>query len=416
MTNKFFIVMKHEFRQKLRSRAFIVLTFIGPILFALVFLLPMLLSNIGSEDAKTVALVNAPTDLAQRMNASLNASDSSITVTSMSGNATTVDSLNKKVVSKALFGYVLFDSSVLNGKSKASSIHVRNPNDMSTINKIQQAYQAAIISQRMHLLGIDTALVGRANSSVNLETIKVTDGKEEKDNGGTFVLGYITGFILYMTMLLYGTIIMRSVIEEKSSRVLEIVASSIDPFELLLGKVLGVGLAGLFQISMWAIMLAIISTIGLSAASSMLGGLTFGTSPFVFIYFIGYFVFGYLIYSTLYAALGAMADQESDVQQMSIPITILIMIPIFTLNNVIQNPNSVFSTVLSLIPFFSPILMLGRIFSETPPVWQIALSFVLMGATFFGVLKLGAKIYRVGILMYGKKPSLPEVRKWIRYS
>jgi ABC-2 type transport system permease protein len=139
-------------------------------------------------------------------------------------------------------------------------------------------------------------------------------------------------------------------------------------------------------------------------------------SPFVFVYFILYFGFGYLLYATLYAAVGATAAQESDVQQISMPITFLIVIPFLKLTTVIQSPSSPLSIALSLIPFFSPILMMGRILSETPPVWEILLSFVLMALTFLGVLWLAARIYRVGILMYGKRFSLSEVVKWLKYS
>ncbi|MDP4231439.1 MAG: ABC transporter permease, partial [Bacteroidota bacterium] len=139
-------------------------------------------------------------------------------------------------------------------------------------------------------------------------------------------------------------------------------------------------------------------------------------SPSSFIYFVLYFIFGYLMYATLYAGAGATVEQASDAQQISMPITMLIVLPLLMMTSVIQSPSSTSSVILSLIPLFSPILMLGRIFSEPPPMWQILLSFVLMGSTFFGVLWVSGKVYRTGILMYGKKYSLREVFKWLKYS
>ncbi len=216
---------------------------------------------------------------------------------------------------------------------------------------------------------------------------------------------------------MYGTIIMNSVIEEKSSRVVELIASSVRPFQLLVGKVLGVASAGLIQVGVWSIMLILLTTVGLTAASAFLGeNILPSVSPFLFLYFILFFVLGFLIYATLYAAIGSTAESASDVQQVSFPVVMLLVIPFILLQGVIQNPSSTKSVIFSLVPFFSPILMLGRIFTETPPWWQITLSVVLMIGTFFGCLWIAARIYRVGILMYGKKFKLGEIVKWIRYT
>jgi ABC-2 type transport system permease protein len=164
-------------------------------------------------------------------------------------------------------------------------------------------------------------------------------------------------------------------------------------------------------------MLALLTTIGLTAASAFLGTQIMpSVSPFLFLYFIIFFVLGFLIYATLYAAIGSTAESASDTQQVAMPVVMLLVIPFILLQSVLQNPSSTKSVVLSLIPFFSPILMLGRIFTETPPFWQIALAIVLMIGTFFGCLWVAARIYRVGILMYGKKFKLSEIVKWVKYS
>jgi len=420
MTTKFYTVLKHELKQKIRSKAFIVLTLIGPLLGALTMGLPILASRFSGDEIKQIALIDSTGVIAQRMIAEHQKSEASgkNTLVFSMADASSADSLTRHVLSKSLYGYLIIGSQALDpAASYEAPIKVSNPNDFETLNAIERLYSKAVSSVRMERAGVDPGVIQKFSKPASIQTIKVTESSEVKESGGSFIVAYICGFILYIAMLIYGTIIMRSVIEEKSSRVLEIVVSSIDPFELLLGKVLGVGLAGILQMTIWALMLAVLTTVGISSMSpSLQSSLNFNISPFMYLYLIAYFLFGYLIFATLYAVLGSTADQDSDVQQVSLPITFLIIIPIVMMTSVIQSPNSSTSVILSLIPFFSPILMLGRIFSETPPVWQIALSFVLMAGTFFGILWIGAKVYRVGILMYGKRFTIPEVIKWIRYS
>jgi ABC-2 type transport system permease protein len=276
-------------------------------------------------------------------------------------------------------------------------------------------YDNAVREERLKAKGIEPAVVAEATEKADLDVVKVSAESDAKDSGASFAAGYITGMLLYISLLIYGSLLMQSVIEEKSSRIIEILASSITPKELLLGKILGIGLAGMLQVSIWSLLLAVVSFGALPAIAGALGGLG-ALAPINFLYFVLYFVGGFLIFSTLYATAGSTVEQASDAQQIAMPITILVIIPIVLLSSVIESPASTSSIILSLIPFFTPILMMGRIFSETPPLWQIGLSFVIMGATFWIILTFAAKIYRTGILMYGKKYTLKEVLKWVRYS
>lgn len=428
MTKKVLIVLKHEFMQKVKAKSYQILTLIGPILLALIFAIPILFGTLTSHDTRTIAVIDETHQLfAPMSSAHDNAGRSGVELSEVhtgANEAATIDSLKKLVLAKSLNGYFIIpaaalanDTSTQRDTTRIATLHLSNANDMSLQEKIKGSYSTALTTLKLRTLGYDPTLFQRIQKSASIETFKVDTKSDAKANAGSFVLAYVSGFFLYMAMLLYGMAIMRSVIEEKSSRVMEIVVSSIDPYDLLVGKVLGVGLAGLLQMSVWAIIMGLAATVGVSQISSMTGGgLDMHVSPFVFVYFILYFGFGYLLYATLYAAVGATAEQESDVQQISMPITFLIVIPFLTLTTVIQSPSSPLSIVLSLIPFFSPILMMGRILSETPPLWEILLSFVLMALTFMGVLWLAARIYRVGILMYGKRFSLSEVVKWLKYS
>ncbi|HZK75894.1 MAG TPA: ABC transporter permease [Candidatus Kapabacteria bacterium] len=425
--NKTFIVLKHEFLLKVRSRAFIIMTFIGPLLMGAVIILPAYFSAMNSGATRQIALVDSTGQLANSM---LNAAkdtatdflskeaSTKITLTNALPGPGTIDSLSKLVESKALNGYMVVPANAISDSVSTAQIKLHNPSDFAAVSFLKDAYTNAVRDAKLRGRGIDPSMVSNVESGVHVETVKLQAGTEHNDNGeGGMIMAFVTVFILYFTLVLYGTIIMNSVIEEKSSRVVELTASSVRPFQLLVGKVLGVASAALIQVGVWAILLILLTTVGLSAASALLGpDVLPSISPFMFLYFILFFVLGFLIYATLYAAIGSTAESASDVQQISFPIVMLLVIPFILLQGVIQNPSSTKSVVLSLIPFFSPILMLGRIFTETPPWWQIALAVVLMIGTFFGCLWVAARIYRVGILMYGKKFKLSEIAKWVRYS
>lgn len=423
--NKTFIVLKHEFLQKVRSRSFIIMTLIGPVLMGAIVIVPVYFASANDTDVRHVAVIDSTGRLANSIIAvskdsatDIFSKRSSSKVSVESALPSAADSLRKQVESKALTGYMIIPANAIDDSASTATIRMHNPGDFSTVSFLEGAYRDAVREAKLTKRGIDPSMISRLETGVHVETVKVEAGSEKKDSGAAGeIVGFITALILYISMAMYGTIIMNSVIEEKSSRVIELVASSVRPFQLFLGKVLGVASAGLLQISVWALMMVLLTTIGLSAAGAFLGSSILPTvSPFLFIYFIVYFILGFLIYATLYAAVGSTAESASDAQQIAFPVIMLLLIPFILLQGVMQNPSSTKSVVLSLVPFFSPILMLARIFTETPPAWQIAASMVLMIATFFGCLWVASRIYRVGILMYGKKFKLAEIVKWVRYT
>ena len=429
-----FIVLKHEFRQKIRSRVFIVLTFLAPVIMAGFIAVPVLITVMNQGNDKQLVIIDASgklgkyfaADTGKRMllqnPGSASSSNQSFGPTLhlniiTAPTARTFDSLKHLLLQKKIAGYFEIPANALTDSNAKSTLRVTNANDFTVEEFLSSHYKDALFAERLKTSGIDPAFVQHARQGAEIVTLKVTEEKETNDNGIGGIAGYITGMFLYISMILYGSLIMQSVIEEKSSRVIELLSSSVKPIDILIGKVLGVGLAGLVQVSVWAVMFAAISFFALPAILVSLGsGAGSIISPLSFIYFVLYFIFGYLMYATLYAGAGATVEQASDAQQVSMPITLLVLLPFLMMTSVIQSPSSTSSVILSLIPFFSPILMMGRIFSETPPFWQIGLSFILMGATFFGVLWLSGKIYRTGILMYGKKYSLREIYKWLKYS
>ncbi len=220
--------------------------------------------------------------------------------------------------------------------------------------------------------------------------------------------------LLYTVVLIYGLAVMRSVIEEKSTRILEVLLSTVTSKELLAAKIIGVGAVGLTQILVWVTFALVFSVPGLVAAKSFLGEVHI---PLVAIVaFAVFFLLGYLLYSAMYAAIGSMVNTDQEAQQMQFPALIPLVLGVVLMNPVIQHPNSALAFWLSLVPFFAPILMLLRIVIEQPPMWQIGLCIAIILATIYGLLVLASRIYRVGILMYGKRPTLPELRRWLRYA
>jgi ABC-2 type transport system permease protein len=230
-----------------------------------------------------------------------------------------------------------------------------------------------------------------------------------------FFAAYALFFLMYLVIMLYGMNTARSIIEEKTSRVFEVLLSTIKPDEMLAGKILGVGSVGLTQIGVWMIAAAVCGTLFAGSIPGMAHGQSVLSAAQIF-FFVAYFLFGYMIYSSIAAALGAMTNSEQELQQLNLFLVMPLAFCMLCLVSVIKNPDSTLSRVISLIPFCSPLLMNFRVSIGNPQPWELALSFVLMTLTLIAILWIASRIYRVGILMYGKKPNLPEILRWLKYS
>ena len=389
---------------------------------SLTVIIPLLVANLNEGEKAKIVIIDETGKLAQYFTSTAkdhgkSAKTSYEISVSPTSPAHTADSLKKRIAKKEIEGYLRIPSDIISNTSAKATLGVRNASNFTELAEISDEFKTILTNERLRLRGIDPTMLDSLYSDRAIEVLKVTSDAETKDNGIGFAAGYFTGFLIYITLLIHGSLIMQSVIEEKSSRVIELLISSITPKELLLGKILGVCLAGMLQIAVWALMIGIVALFALPAIVVAIGpSLATIITPASLIYLVLYFIGGFLIYATLYATVGATVEQASDAQSMTTPITLLVIIPILVMTTVIQAPSTMTSTILSLIPFFSPILMMARIYSETPPFWQIGLSFVLMGATFYIIITGAAKIYRTGILMYGKKFTFKEVFKWLKYS
>ncbi|MDW8465432.1 MAG: ABC transporter permease [Chloroherpetonaceae bacterium] len=287
--------------------------------------------------------------------------------------------------------------------------------DFDLMERLENSVKMAVRRLSLKEKGFSDDEIARLEQPVIFRAQRSSE-KSEDSGIGSFLVSYIMSLLIYATLLGYGAVISSAVIDEKASKVMEVLISSVKPIDLMIGKIVGVGLVALTQYSIWIVVALALSGLSLRLGASAAPPINFTLSPELLLYFVLYFVLGYLIYATLYAATGSAFESTQDAQALQTPITLLAIIPMLVIQSVISKPDSATAVILSLIPFFAPILMIARLSVTDVPLWQVLLSFVLMGATFYAAVWIAAKIYRVGVLMYGKKPSLNEIAKWLRYS
>ena len=307
---------------------------------------------------------------------------------------------------------------VIGGGDKAE-FHTKNPSDYTLVEPITRAVHNAVLASRLEARGVRASEIGEVTRGTDVKIIKITKYGEAEEFGQTFIIAVSMAMLLYMTLIMYGVITMRSVLEEKTSRIVEVLISALRPFQLLTGKVLGIAGVAFTQYMIWMTSAALLGTYGAVAVNTLRPTADFPhihLSAGLLIYPAIYFVLGYLLYASLFAAVGAAASNEQDAQQLQWPVMLPLIFSFLMYIMVVREPNSHTVVVLSEVPFFSPILMVLRIAAETPPFWQIGLSIVLLALTTVGVAYLSARIYRVGILMYGKRPSLVELLRWVKYT
>jgi ABC-2 type transport system permease protein len=279
----------------------------------------------------------------------------------------------------------------------------------------REALNSAVRSQRLADSNISEARLEELSRDVNFDAKGIDERGQERDSGGTFIASFIIGLMIYITLAIYGQAIMGAVVEEKETRIAEILFSSARPFELMMGKLVGVGLAGLTQLAIWVGSAAVIvSVVALQTDLSALVGSLPSITPLMILYFLIFFLLGFFIYASIFALIGSMVTTVQEGGQFAFPPIMLMLIGFYFSFAVVRDPNSSLSFWVSIAPFFAPITMPVRILSETPPFWQIGLSFVINAVTIAGLIWLASRVYRVGMLMYGKRATVPEVWKWIR--
>jgi len=421
---KILSIIKREYLQIVRTKGFIIGTILGPVLMALIIVIPILSSIVSVAEQETIGVIDLSQEIFEELDKKLDYKMKDerrrylLKKYELKADVEELrNSLRQQVLRKELSAYIFIPEDIsTGGRAEYVSEHV---SDFGEIRSIHEALNSVVIGKRLKKEGLNPQKISEYIKRVGLKTIKVTKkGEEEEETGGTFLISYLLVMILYITLFFYGAIIMRGVIEEKNSRVVEVVLSSLRPFQLMMGKILGIAAVGFTQYGIWALFGIAASRYSKNLISSFLptAAFTLPSIPvYIFVYFVIFFILGYFLYGTLYATIGSMVNSEKEAQQLLMPITMFLIIPMLMMALVLRSPNSSLSVVLSLIPFFAPVLMLMRICILLPPFTQIASSIVLLVVTTFLMIWLTSKIYRVGILMYGKRPNLKEVVKWMRY-
>ena len=426
--HKVWLIVHREYLERIRSKTFLLFTLLIPALMAGGILIPAKLAEIKSGTARRIVVVAANADLAAAVKQELLApppagspagspeaaapKDNFVVQVSTTPTAELHDALGQQVSAGTIDGFLwLNEDDLANHKATYSA---RDAADFQTSAVVRSALRTALVKQYLEQKGMTGPQVDTLLTPVVLRTVHITKGHEGASGMTVFLTGFIMVMLLYVNVLVYGMSVMRSIIEEKNSRILEVLLSSVTAKELLAGKILGVGAVGLTQILIWLVIGSLFSIPGMVAAKAYLSNVHIAVSAIA--WFGVFFLLGYFLYSTVYAALGAMVNSDQEAQQMQWLVLLPVVLSVFLANPVMQHPDSPMAVWLSLVPFFAPILMFIRVVGEQPPAWQVALCLTLMLATIYGLLVLSSRIYRVGILMYGKRPTLPELRRWLKYA
>jgi ABC-2 type transport system permease protein len=421
------LVIRREYLERVRTKAFLIFTLLIPVFMYAIIILPSKLMTMKPSGTRHVVVVSSDAALAQRVATEIadrkpdkeSKDDDDVIAPKYTATVETSTSdetrakLTHEIDSDALDGYVLLPDNVVS--SRKFTYYTKNASDFVESETMRSSVRLALTRSAMANAGLDDKQVKELLRSVQVETLRVEKGKVSKGGGlMAFLLPITLMMMIYMTLIIYGVAVMRSVIEEKTSRVVEVLLSSVSAKELMAGKILGVGAVGLTQMLIWASAGVLIGSPVFVAAKSAMKDVHLPLA--VVVSFPFFFLLGYLLYSSMYAAVGAMVNSDEEAQQMQWPVLApLISCAVFA-SMVVRTPNSPLAVGLSLFPLTSPIIMFVRITVGPPPVWQIALSIGLLMLTIYAMVWLCSRIYRVGILMYGKRPTLPEILKWIKYA
>ena len=422
---KIWLIVKREYITRVRTKAFILGTLALPLLSVSVLVISIFLSGGVSENAVRIVILDEVGGLGGAVekvlmrNTTTAHPEPEVAQIVEHPSAQQEMFFEAQVVTGEIDGILVLPKGLMAGTASAK-FHARRMPALALMGPIERAVSDAVIGLRLNAEGRSSGAMRNVFRPAHVQLVNPSSRKKEDGSSETnFAIAIIAGMVLYMTLIVYGMSTMHSVMEEKSTRMIEILVSSIRPFDLLAGKILSVGAVALTQYLVWAVTVGVLFASAASVAALVRPGAPvpgISLSPGLLVYLVIFFLAGYFLYSALYAAAGAIVSTDEEARQAQMPLTLLILCSFMLFNVILNNPNSTLSVVLSMTPFLSPILMTLRVAMETPPLWQIVLALAFSIATTIYVIRISAKIYRVGILMYGKRPSIKELRRWLRYS
>jgi len=433
---KLFAVIRREFMVRVHTRAFVISTILGPVLMGALFVLPMLLESRDRAPKPLVVLDAAEGAFGSRVAEALQGSRRGsgpdapprYRVTRLEagvGNVAPLDSLIALLGAKdagpgALVGVVLVTDSVV----ETGRLHYYGSNvgSLSEMGDLQRTLRQAVVAERLGRAGVDVSVLVAATAPVSLETSRVSNGRVSGETGeSSFILAYVMSFLLYMALLVYGIQVMGSVVEEKSNRIMEVLVSSLTPFELMLGKVVGVGSVALLQLGLWTGTAKVLTTQRVAIAE-LLGAAPGSAAEMpipaisgeLLAVYLTFFVLGFFLYSAAYAAVAATCSTQQEAQQGALPVTMCIVVGLLLMFGLLDEPNGSLAQTMSLIPLFAPFVTPVRYSLSPLPLMEVLASGTATALGVLAVSWVAGRIYRVGILMYGKRASVREILRWIR--
>jgi ABC-2 type transport system permease protein len=413
MRHNVWAVIRREYLQRVRSKWFIMVTLLAPVIMIAMMVIPVVIAARSDQADRDLLIVDGSRVLYERLASDFEASG--YTVAEEPWTVDVVTDLRQQASDGEIGGFLVLDDLTL--ETGEAVLYTNDRPSLIRRMTLRSAIANAALEYRLEQQGLDAGAM-LAGGELTVEML-VDEGSGTEDP--QFLVAYIGTMFLYMVILMYAVSVMRATLEEKTSRIVEVIVSSMKPWHLMLGKILGVGAVSLTQIAVWLSMGALAVGFGipmLIAARPELATIETVVqvlpSLWLLLLFVGLFLFGFFMYAGLYAAVGAMCSTDEEAQQAQFPVMMFLIVPIPFVMQAIQEPLTPLITGLSLFPLFTPVLMWARVAGGGVPGWQIGVSFVLMGVTVLAVAWLAGRIYKVGILMAGKKPSLPELWRWVR--
>jgi len=459
--NKISLIIRREYLTRVRKKSFIIMSLLGPLIFAAYILIPMYFATLEDKEEKIIVVIDdsglftVPGSLGPVFSI---AETETLKFQVVQG--VPVQTFKETFEESGYYGLLFIPANIL--ASNSSLIYSNKQTSIEISEYLERSMESEIEDLKLasHEIEDIEKILAEVETSINVRNIKWTkDGKTRESNTVVIMgIGYLGGMLIFFFIFFFGSQVMRGVIEEKVSRIIEVIVSSVKPFQLMMGKIIGVGLVGLTQFLIWMVLSAVLVT-GLKAAffpeltqappqqqvvssdlfdqsaaqdagiqtPDILAGEDLDVAKEVFsslkslpaglilVSFLFYFIFGYLLYAAMFAVIGSAVDNETDTQQLIFPVILPLILGLYVMISAINNPDNALAFWFSLIPFTSPVVMMVRI-PFGVPWWQLALSGSLLISTFLGMTWVAAKVYRTGILMYGKKVSYKEIWKWLRYS
>ncbi|MDJ1467447.1 ABC transporter permease [Cytophagaceae bacterium DM2B3-1] len=435
-----FLIIQREYLVRVRKKSFLIMTILGPVLLACIYIVPAYLM-LREGEKRTIAVIDESGLFSQSFENNKNISFAPIN--------TSLAVAKEQVRQDKYYAVLYIPKSILDKThNREVELFSKKGASIEVEDKVQETIQKKIQDLQLKQANIDTDLLKQIESyEIAVNTANLEEEKEQESNViASSIVGYISAFIIYISIFLYGVQVMRGILEEKTNRIVEVMISSVKPFQLMMGKIIGIALVGLTQFLLWlllgfGIIYGTAQTLGIDQqtmmqqvenrqpglsqlkevqkkpglqAKDIYKGLATINFTKIIACLLFYFLFGYLMYSALFAAVGAASDADTDTQQFMFPISVPLIFSIVIATYIVQNPDSSIAFWTSIIPLTSPIIMLIRL-PFNPPLWEIALSMALLIGGFLATTWLAARIYRVGILMYGKKVSYKELSKWLFY-